>query len=410
MIARAEEEFPRLSVRRLCALLGVGRSWYYAPPGTPTRAERDVALRDAIERLVLEFPGYGYRRVTKALQREGWTINHKRVLRVMRQESLLCHLKRRFVVTTDSGHALQTYSNLAAEFEPTGPDQLWVADISYIRLPTTFVYLACILDAWSRRCVGWRVAPTIDTQLTLAALDQALATRRPAPGLIHHSDRGVQYAGGAYVARLEEVGARISMAAVGNPYENAKAESFFKTLKYEEVYLQQYRTLAEAEGGLGRFITDVYNAKRLHSSLGYASPVEVEAAHGVGRGSSMTAPEQELTRLEHAWMEAVRRKDTEALERILAPEYAYTASGQGRWSRQGWLETVAIYDLHRFEFVEVDVRPYGDVAVVLSQYRQDASVGGAPRSGEFQITDVWVRRDESWQVVARSSILLPEAA
>lgn len=282
MIAPARRAHPELSVRRLCALLGVGRSWYYEDAAQPTRQPPDLVLRDAIERIVLEFPGYGYRRVTHALRREGWAVNHKRVLRVMREESLLCQLRRRFVATTDSGHALRSYPNLAAGFAPTGPDQLWVADITYIRLPTTFVYLACVLDAWSRRCVGWRLSRTVDTRLTLTALDRALAARQPAAGLIHHSDRGVQYASGEYVARLEEIGARISMAAVGDPYENAMAESFFKTLKREEVYLQEYRTLEEAEASLGRFIADVYNTKRLHSSLGYLPPTEFEAVRRGG--------------------------------------------------------------------------------------------------------------------------------
>ncbi len=282
MIAHAQRGHPELPVRRLCALLGVGRSWYYARPERPTQAERDVALRDAIERVVPAFPGYGYRRVTKALAREGRAVNQKRVLRVMRQESLLCQLRRRFVATTDSGHALRTYPNLATGFTPTGPDQLWVADITSIRLPTTFAYLACILDAWSRRCVGWELSRWIDTGLTLAALERAVATRDPAPGLIHHSDRGVQYASTAYVARLEGIEARISMAAVGTPDENAKAESFFKTLKCEEVYLRSYRTFQEAGTNLGRFIDDVYNAERLHSSLNYASPAEFEAAHADG--------------------------------------------------------------------------------------------------------------------------------
>jgi putative transposase len=279
MITQARHNYLELSVRRLCGLLGVGRSWYYEHPSMPTRAERDVALRDAIERIVLAFPGYGYRRVTKALAREGWSVNHKRVLRVMREASLLCQLKRRFVATTDSEHALRTYPNLLAGYALTGQDQAWVADITYIRLPTAFAYLACVLDAWSRRCVGWHLSRTIDTRLTLAALEQALTTRCPAPGLIHHSDRGVQYASRNYVARLEGIGARISMAALGTSYENAKAESFFKTLKCEEVYLQQYQMFAEAEANLSRFIEDVYNTKRLHSSLGYLPPAEFEAAH-----------------------------------------------------------------------------------------------------------------------------------
>jgi putative transposase len=277
MIAAMHAAHPELSIRRLCALVGAGRTWYYTRPSPDEAATRDTALRDAIERLVLEFPGYGYRRVTKALQQEGWAVNHKRVLRVLRQEALLCQLQRRFVVTTDSAHGLRIYPNLLAAATLTGLDQAWVADLTYIRLPTTFAYLACILDAWSRRCVGWRLSRSIDTTLTLAALDQALAARRPPPGLIHHSDRGAQYASAAYVARLTEVDARVSLAAVGNPYENAKAESFFKTLKREEVHLNHYQTFQEAEANLGRFIADVYNAKRLHSSLGYRPPIEFEA-------------------------------------------------------------------------------------------------------------------------------------
>jgi transposase InsO family protein len=279
MIAAAREAHPDLSIRRLCALLGINRAWYYRQQREDlAAAEGETRLRDAIERLVLAFPGYGYRRVAKALQREGWDINHKRVLRVMRQESLLCHLKRRFVATTDSRHGCRTHPNLLRELVVIRRDQAWVADITYIRLPTTFVYLACLLDAHSRRCVGWHLARQIDTRLTLAALDRALVDRRPAPGLIHHSDQGVQYASAAYVARLAEAGARISMAAVGNPYENAQAESFFKTLKREEVYLKDYRAFAEAEANLTNFIDAVYNTKRLHSSLGYRPPVEFEAA------------------------------------------------------------------------------------------------------------------------------------
>jgi putative transposase len=269
-----------LSVRHLCALLGVNRAWYYARPvaGRADDETETIQLREVIERIVLEFPGYGYRRVTRALARDGWAVNHKRVLRVLREESLLCHLKRRFVPTTDSGHAWRTYPNLVKGRAFDAPDQAWVADLTYIRLPTTFVYLAALLDAYSRRCVGWALSRWIDTDLTLAALTMALATRRPAPGLIHHSDQGVQYANGSYVERLEGIGARISMAARGNPYENAQAESFFKTLKHEEVYLKEYRTFEEAGANLERFIDDVYNTKRLHSSLGYRPPVEFEAA------------------------------------------------------------------------------------------------------------------------------------
>lgn len=277
MIAAMHDAYPELSIRHLCDLTGTGRTWFYTHPSPEDVAARDTALRDAVEQLVLEFPGYGYRRVTKALQRAGWDVNHKRVLRVMREESLLCQLQRHFVVTTQSDHGLTTYPNLLADAHLTTRDQAWVADITYIHLPTAFAYLACVLDAWSRRCLGWHLSHRIDTSLSLAALDCALQTRQPAPGVIHHSDRGVQYASAAYVDRLTAAGARISMSAVGNPYDNAKAESFFKTLKREEVYLNQYQSFADAEANLAHFIEEVYNAKRLHSSLGYRPPIEFEA-------------------------------------------------------------------------------------------------------------------------------------
>jgi transposase InsO family protein len=274
-----QQEFPSLSVRQLCELLSVSRSWVYERPRAPTQAQRDVALRDAIERIVLEFPGYGYRRVTAELHRQHYQVNRKRVLRIMRVEALLCQLQRSWVATTDSRHGLRTYPNLLAGLVLEQPNQAWVGDITYVRLPTCFIYLACILDAWSRRCVGWQLSRTIDTHLTLAALNRAIALRRPQPGLIHHSDRGVQYASSAYIERLTEIGAQISMSAKGNPYDNAKAESFFKTLKREEVYLNQYESFSDAEAQLGRFIDDVYNQKRLHSSLGYLPPVEYESLY-----------------------------------------------------------------------------------------------------------------------------------
>ena len=279
-MAALREAVPELSVRRLCPLLGISRSWLYerAQDRAPDAAQ--IALRDAVEHIVLECPGYGYRRVTHELRRQGWTVNHKRILRLMREESLLCQVKRRFFGTTDSRHGFAGYPNLLRDQVLTGPDQAWVADITYIRLPTTFCYLAAILDACSRRVVGWDLSRHIDTDLTLAALARAITERRPASGLIHHSDHGVQYASTRYVARLETIGAQISMAAIGNVYENALAESFFATLKREEVYLHDYQSFAEAEANLARFLDDVYNHKRLHSSLGYRPPSEFEAVWG----------------------------------------------------------------------------------------------------------------------------------
>ncbi len=282
MISEAKQTHAATSSEReLCRMFEVSRSWYYERPSPEEKAARDVEIRDAIERIVLEFPGYGYRRVTKELHRRGWPINHKRVLRIMREESLLCQIKRRFVPTTDSAHALGTYPNLIKDTKLDGLDQVWISDITYVRLPTSFCYLAAILDAYSRRCVGWHLSPFIDTRLTLSALEMALTTRQPEAGLIHHSDRGVQYASSEYLARLEEAGTLISMTSVGNPYENAKAESFFRTLKMEEVYIKDYRDFEEAYENIAEFIEEVYNQKRLHSSLGYLPPVEFEAIHAL---------------------------------------------------------------------------------------------------------------------------------
>lgn len=279
MIEQAATEHPEMPLNRLCELFSVSRSWYYEKPSAEQVANKELDLRDAIECIVLEFPGYGYRRVTAELRRRGWAVNHKRVLRIMRQEALLCQLRRHFVPTTDSGHSFGIYTNLIKDTELDGLDQAWVADITYVRLPAAFCYLAAILDAYSRRCIGWCLSRRIDTSLTLAALEMALANRNPEAGLIHHSDRGVQYASGEYVARLEQAGVLPSMAAVANPYENAKAESFFRTLKMEEVYIKDYRDFFEAEEDVGEFIEEVYNEKRLHSSLGYLPPVEFEASY-----------------------------------------------------------------------------------------------------------------------------------
>lgn len=286
MIRQAHQEHPDLSIEHLCELLGVSRSWYYERDDQTDPGPQDIALRDEIEHIILEFAGYGYRRVTRELARRGWHVNHKRVLRIMREESLLCQIKKRFVVvTTNSRHGFPVYPNVLAEVTLATPDQAWVADFTYIRLRSAFVYLACILDAYSRRCVGWCLSREMNTQMTSRALQQAIMERHPQPGLIHHSDRGVQYASREYIEQLQAIGAQISMSAVGNPYDNAKAESFFKTLKQEEVYLKEYNSFADAEQNLTTFIENVYNEKRLHSSLGYLPPAEFEAAYTPVAGS-----------------------------------------------------------------------------------------------------------------------------
>lgn len=286
MITLAHHDHPELSMVELCELHGVSRSWYYEQLSHSEQNAEDMALRDQIECIILEFPGYGYRRVTHELARRGWGVNHKRVLRIMQEECLLCHLKKKFVITTtNSRHGFAVYPNILTGVTLSAPDQAWVADFTYIRLRSAFVYLACILDAFSRRCVGWHLSRDMTTQLTRSALHQAIGERHPQPGLIHHSDRGVQYASREYVEQLQAIGAQISMSAVGNPYDNAKAESFFKTLKQEEVYLKEYDSFTDAEQNLTTFIEKVYNEKRLHSSLGYLPPAEFEAAYAPVTGS-----------------------------------------------------------------------------------------------------------------------------
>ena len=269
-------------MRQSCAILGISRSWYYAAVAlTPTD---DPALRDRIEEIVLEFPGYGYRRVTATLHREEQIVNHKRILRIMREESLLCQLKRRWVATTDSRHELGNHPNRIKDLVVRRLNQVWVADLTYVRLPRGFVYLAAILDAFSRKVIGWALSRWIDTALAMRALEHALATRAVAPGLIHHSDHGVQYASLAYVQRLAQHGITMSMAAIGNPYENAQVEAFFKTLKSEEVYLKEYDDFADAQRQIGHFIDAVYNAKQLHSALSYRPPIEFEDSLALAGG------------------------------------------------------------------------------------------------------------------------------
>jgi transposase InsO family protein len=248
-------------------------SYYYKPQ---EKKPDDFSLRKRIEELAEEFNRYGYRRITAQLHREGVRVNHKKVLRLMRERDLLCKPRHRWVRTTDSDHRYRIYPNLLPCNPVTAPNQVWVADITYIRLPTAFVYLAVVLDLFSRKAVGYGLSLHIDSHLSLQALHRALQSRNPPPGVIHHSDRGVQYAADDYVQTLVRTGFQISMARKGNPYDNAVAESFIKTLKNEEIYLWEYRTLDDVKNRVPYFIEQVYNQKRLHSALNYRPPEEFE--------------------------------------------------------------------------------------------------------------------------------------
>ena len=238
--------------------------------------QKGADMRGRIEAICLEYPRYGYRRVTEQLKREGLPVNHKKVLRLMRESDLLCRARRRWVKTTNSKHRFPRYPNLVKGMAITRLNQVWLSDITYIRIRTGFVYLGAILDAYSRKVIGYSVFRSLDTSLTLAALKMAIARRQIGPGVIHHSDQGVQYASGEYVDELKRHGFLISMARTGNPYENATMESFFKTLKHEEVNLCEYETYQDVVIRLPHFLEDVYNQKRLHSALGYRSPNEFE--------------------------------------------------------------------------------------------------------------------------------------
>ena len=263
----------------MCALAGVNRTGYYRQWAASAPREEETALRDAVQRLALANRRYGYRRIAAQLRRDGFVVNHKRVLKLMRRDNLLCLRKRPFVpVTTDSRHEWHVVANLARGMVPTGLDQLWVADITYVRLAEEFAFLAVVLDAFSRRVIGWALDRNLRVTLAIEALEMAIAARRPAPGsLIHHSDRGIQYACGEYTALLAAHDILPSMSRVGNPYDNAQAESFMKTLKHEEVDGRNYRDITQAREAIRAFIEDVYNRQRLHSALAYRPPVEFEA-------------------------------------------------------------------------------------------------------------------------------------
>jgi putative transposase len=254
--------------------MNLPHSTYYHKPKNIT--EDAPELVSEIDSIIEEFPGYGYRRVTKELHRQGKPVNHKKAYRIMKERGLLKKPKRRWIRTTDSNHGHRVYPNLLQNLAVTGPSQVWSADITYIGIRNAFVYLAVILDLFTRRAVGYAISRHIDTALCLEALQVAIENRHPPEGIIHHSDRGVQYASHNYIEMLLKHDFRISMSRKGNPYDNATAESFFKTLKVEEVYLWEYRTLEDVQIRLPFFIQEMYNRKRLHSSLGYRPPVEFE--------------------------------------------------------------------------------------------------------------------------------------
>ncbi len=268
-----------LSIERMCQLAQVSRAGFYRSLQEQQPVKEEMEVRSMIQQIALEHRRrYGYRRVTAELRRRGLFVNHKRVARLMREDNLLAVQPRAFVVTTDSKHQLEVYLNLASRMKLTGINQLWVADITYIRLQTEFVYLAVILDGFSRKVVGWALERTLATRLPKAALEQAIAQRQPPPGLVHHSDRGVQYAADEYINVLQQHQMIPSMSRPANPYDNASCESFMKTLKREEIYANDYRDLEHLRTNIEGFLEQYYNRCRLHSALGYKSPEEFEQA------------------------------------------------------------------------------------------------------------------------------------
>jgi transposase InsO family protein len=275
-----------LSIERMCRASGVSRASFYRSFQERMPVEEEMELRSLIQRIAVEHRRrYGYRRIAAELRRRGMMVNHKRVARVMREDNLLAVQPKSFVVTTNSRHALEVYLNLAKRMKLTGINQLWVADITYIRLHREFVYLAVILDAWSRKVVGWELGRSLGAELPIAALQKAIAERKPPPGLVHHSDRGVQYASDDYVSILDRHQMIASMSRPANPYDNASCESFMKTLKREEIYANEYRDIEDLRTNIEQFIDRYYNRQRLHSALGYRPPEEFEQAAGQGAAS-----------------------------------------------------------------------------------------------------------------------------
>ena len=273
----------------MCELTAVSRASFYRNWEHKAPSEAEVALRDAVQRIALAHRDHGYRRITPLVQRAGFVVGEEKVRRILRNDNLLAVRRRKFVVTSDSNHRFQVHPNLAETMELSGINQLWVADITYIRLRSEFVFLAVVLDAHSRKVIGWELGRTLETRLTLAALEVAIASRKPQPGLVHHSDRGTQYASNDYVKRLESCGAHMSMSRPARPWENGKCESFMKTLKQEEIDARRYASFAELREHLEEFLEQIYNQVRLHSALGYRSPEEFEQSQKAGEKWSPAA-------------------------------------------------------------------------------------------------------------------------
>ena len=278
-----------LSVVRMCELARMSRASFYRHWEAAAPGQEETALREAIQREFLSRPN-GYRSIGRRLRAKQWVVNSKRIRRLMADDNLLGLGRRKFVRTTDSEHDFLIYPNLARQLVLTAPNQLWVADITYLRLLEEFVFLAVILDAFSRRAIGWAVGRKMDTGLTLAALEKAIGQRQPGPELVHHSDRGVQYASNGYVTRLESIGATMSMSHAGRPWENGKCERFIRTLKEEQLQGRRYRNLEELEQEVGSFLETVYNRERLHSALGYLSPVQFEQQQAAAAVRGVATP------------------------------------------------------------------------------------------------------------------------
>jgi len=279
-----------LSIEHMCELVRVSRASFYRSFREQHPVEEEREVRSAIQQIAVEHRRrYGYRRISAELRRRGLRVNHKRVMRIMTDDNLLAVRTRAFVVTTNSHQEFEIHLNLAGRMKLRGINQLWVADITYIRLQREFVYLAVVLDAFSRRVVGWQLDKRMAVQLPLGALHQALAERRPGPGLVHHSDRGLQYACSEYVSVLRQHQMIPSMSRPANPYDNASCESFMKTLKREEIYANRYEDLGHMRGNIAEFIEQYYNRQRLHSALGYRSPEEFEQQTELLRAADSSA-------------------------------------------------------------------------------------------------------------------------